>query len=158
MVIKETGSGKKVYDLEFETRKVSWPGRTELLNLVVVDGLGQNPLMLLTNRRVIRSRKSQWRIVKSHLSRWQVEETIRFIKQSHQLEDIRVLKYERLRNLAILVRHIERVAGRIYGVPSPGSTRLRMGSSSSCLAVPPGLDRLVPIPEQTCFPCFLEPP
>ena len=153
-MIKETGSGKKVYDLEFETRKVSWPGRTELLNLVVVDGLGQNPLMLLTNRRVIRSRKSQWRIVKSHLSRWQVEETIRFIKQSHQLEDIRVLKYERLRNLAILVRHIERVAGRIYGVPSPGSTRLRMGSSSSCFGRPAGIGSPRPDPRANLLPLF----
>ena len=106
--------------------------------MVVVDGLGENPLMLLTNRKVTRSRKSLWRIVKSYLSRWRVEETIRFIKQSYGLEDIRVRKYERLRNLAmlvlatayfasvylgkraklaILVQHIERVAKRIYGVP-----------------------------------------
>ena len=32
-----------------------------------------------------------------------MEETIRFIKQSYRLEDIRVLKYEGLRNLAMLV-------------------------------------------------------
>ena len=76
--------------------------------------------------------------MKSYLSRWRVEETIRFIKQSYRLENIRVLKYERLRNLmmlvlvtadfasvylgkraklAILVRHIERAAKRICGVP-----------------------------------------
>ena len=138
VVIKETSSGEKVYDLEFGARKVRWPGRTELLTLVVVDGLGQNPLMLLTNCKVTRSRKSLWRIVTSYLSRWRVEETIRFIKQSYGLEDIRVRKYERLRNLAmlvlatayfasvylgkraklaILVQHIERAAQRIYGVP-----------------------------------------
>ena len=86
--IKETSSGEKVYDLEFGARKVGLPGRTEPLTLVVVDGLGQNPLMLLTNRRVTRSRKSQWRIVKSYSSRWRVEETIRFIKQSYRLEEI----------------------------------------------------------------------
>ena len=137
-MIKERRSGEKVYDLEFGARKVRWPGRTGPLTLVMVDGLGENPLMLLTNRKVTRSRKSQWRIVKSYLSRWRVEETIRFIKQSYRLEDIRVLRYERLRNLAmlvlatayfasaylgkraklaILVRHIERAAKRIYGVP-----------------------------------------
>jgi hypothetical protein len=38
-----------------------------------------------------------------YLTRWLVEETIRFIKQSYQLEDMRVLHYERLRNLAALV-------------------------------------------------------
>ena len=138
MMIKETSSGEKVYDLEFGAQKVRLPGRTEPLTLVVVDGLGQNPLMLLTNRKVTRSRKSQWRIVKSYLSRWRVEETIRFIKQSYRLEDIRLLKYERLRTLVmlvlvaayfasvylgkraklmILVSHIQRAAKRIYGVP-----------------------------------------
>ena len=138
VVVKETSSGEKVYRLEFGFRKVRWPGRTEALYLVVVDGLGPNPLILLTNRKVTRSRKSQWRVVESYLGRWRVEETIRFIKQSYQLEDIRLLKYERLRNLVmlvlatayfasvylgkraklvILVQHIERAAKRIYGVP-----------------------------------------
>ena len=137
-MIKETSSGEKVYHLEFGFRKVRWPGRTEALYLVVVDGLGPNPLILLTNRKATRSRKSQWRVVESYLSRWRVEETIRFIKQSYQLEDIRLLKYARLRNLVmlvlatayfasvylgkraklvILVQHIERAAKRIYGVP-----------------------------------------
>ena len=67
-----------------------------------------------------------------------MEETIRFIKQSYQLEDIRLLKYEGLRNLVmlvlatayfasvhlgkraklvILVQHVQRAAKRIYGVP-----------------------------------------
>jgi hypothetical protein len=32
-----------------------------------------------------------------------VEETIRFIKQSYSLEDIRLLTYERLRTMAVLV-------------------------------------------------------
>ena len=103
VVVKETSSGEKVYRLEFGFRKVRWPGRTEALYLVVVDGLGPNPLILLTNRKVTRSRKSQWRVVESYLGRWRVEETIRFIKQSYQLEDIRLLKYERLRNLVMLV-------------------------------------------------------
>ena len=138
VVIKETSSGEKVYDLEFGARKVRWPERTKPLALAVADGLGDNPLMLLTNRKVKRSRKSLWRVVASYLSRWRVEETIRCIKQSYGLEDIRVLKFERLRNLAmlvlvtayfasvylgkraklaVLVRHIERAAKRIYGVP-----------------------------------------
>ena len=96
-----------MYRLEFGFRKVRWPGRTEPLYLVVVEGLGSNPLSLLTNRKVTRSRKSLWRVV----------ETIRFIKQSYQLENIRLLKYEGLRNLVILVQHVQRAAKRIYGVP-----------------------------------------
>ena len=116
VVVKERSSGEKVYDLEFGSRKVRWPGRTELLTLVV-DGLGQDPLMLLTNRKVARSRKSLWRVVESYLSRWRVEETIRFIKQSYGLEDIRVLKYERLRNLAMLgVCAVEMIVARKRGI------------------------------------------
>ena len=57
--------------------------------------------MFLTNRRVTRSRKRLCAVVESYLGRWQVEETIRFIKQSYRLENIRVLKYESLRNLAM---------------------------------------------------------
>ena len=51
VVIKETCSAEKVYVLEFGTRKFRRPGPTEPLTLVV-NGMGQNPLMLLTNRRV----------------------------------------------------------------------------------------------------------
>ena len=148
VVIKETSSGETVYELESGARKVRWPGRTEPLTLVVVDGLGRNPLMLLTNRKVTRSRKSQWR----------VEETIRFIKQSYRLEDIRVLKYERLRNLAILVPHIERAAKRIYCVPefcfytiADGIKRLLFGRTTGI--GPPRSN-----PRTNLLPCSLEPP
>ena len=58
VAIKETSSGEKVYDLEFGARKVRWPGRPEPLTPVVVDGLGKNPLMLLTNRKVTRPERA----------------------------------------------------------------------------------------------------
>ena len=77
-------------------------------------------------------------MVESYLGRWRVEETIRFIKQSYRLEDTRLLKYERLRilvilvlatayfaslylgkgaKLVLLVQRIERAAKLIYGIP-----------------------------------------
>ena len=37
------------------------------------------------------------------MSRWKIEETIRFIKQSYQVEDIRLLTYRRLQNMMALV-------------------------------------------------------
>jgi len=37
------------------------------------------------------------------MTRWRIEETIRFIKQSYDLEDVRVLTYKRLRAIAALV-------------------------------------------------------
>ena len=48
--------------------------------------------------------KSQWRVVEGYLSRWRIEETIRFVKQSYGFENIRVMTYTRIRNMASLAR------------------------------------------------------
>lgn len=101
-LVRETEEGEKVYMLEFGFRRVRLPGREEDLTLVVVRGFGEDPLMLLTNVAVKPSRASQWFVVQGYLGRWMVEETIRFIKQSYHLEDIRVLDYDRLKNLVAL--------------------------------------------------------
>jgi hypothetical protein len=137
-IVKETPEGEKVYHLDFGGCVVRFPGSDRKLSLVVVDGFGEKPLLLLTTMPIRRSRKTLWRVVESYLARWRVEETIRFIKQSYQLEDIRLLSYQRLRNMAalvmvaayfacvylgksvklqILVQHIQQAAKRIYGIP-----------------------------------------
>jgi len=93
--------------------------------------------MLLTNVEVKGSRKSIWRIVEAYISRWLVEEAIRFMKQSYNLEDIRLLDWQRLKNmmgillvalyflgvrlgqgmrLEILAGHIITASKRFYGV------------------------------------------
>ena len=73
------------------------------LHLVVVKGFGQQPMMLLTSLPVDASFKSQWRIVEAYLSRWRIEETIRFIKQEYGFENVRVHSYSAIRNMAALV-------------------------------------------------------
>jgi len=106
--------------------------------MIVVKGFGQNPMMLLTNEQVRKSRKSLWRIIQSYITRWSIEETIRFIKQSYNLEDIRLLTYRRLQNmmalvlavayfamvylgiktkLRVLARHVLKAARRLFGIP-----------------------------------------
>ena len=60
-------------------------------------------MMLLTDLRVTKSRKSIWWVVKSYLTRWRIEETIRFLKQSYQVEDIRLLTYHRLKNMMAIL-------------------------------------------------------
>jgi hypothetical protein len=102
-IVKETREGEKTYQIEYGYRKVKLPGHKQQLYLVVVKGFGQKPLMLLTTREVVKSRKSLFFIVEGYLSRWLVEEAIRFIKQSYRLEDIRVLSYQRLKNMMALV-------------------------------------------------------
>jgi hypothetical protein len=54
----------------------------EALFLVVVQGLGQEPLMLLTNLEIRKSRSSLWRVIESYLTRWRVEETTRFLNRA----------------------------------------------------------------------------
>ncbi len=41
--------------------------------------------------------------MEAYITRWRVEETIRFIKESYGIEDVRVLTYDRLRDIAVLV-------------------------------------------------------
>ena len=103
-IVKETREGTKTYRLEFGARSVKMPGRSEKLALAVVHGFGEKPLMLLTNCCVIQRRKSLWRIVEGYLYRWLIEETIRFAKQSYNLEDIRVLDWDRLKNMKGILR------------------------------------------------------
>lgn len=137
-IVKEEKGDEKCYHIEFGYRPVHLPEREEQLYLVVVSGFGKEPLMLLTNLPMRKNREVLWQVVEGYLSRWVVEETIRFIKQSYNLEDLRVLNYDRLRNmvalvlaaaffaavrlgeslkLAVLSRHVTKLAKRFFGVP-----------------------------------------
>jgi hypothetical protein len=137
-IAKEDGGEEKPLRLEVGCRAVHLPGRPEALSLVVVKGFGREPLLVLTNLRLTRSRKSIWHVVAAYLTRWRIEETIRFMKQSYQLEDVRVLRYERLQNLMVLLtavlyftavylgtrlklrvlsQHLVRAARRVFGIP-----------------------------------------
>lgn len=136
--IKQGLETEKKLTLRFGLCPVRLPDRPEQLYLVVVRGFGEEPLVLLTNVAVTRSRKSLWAIVQGYLSRWLIEETIRFVKQSYRLEDIRLLDYNRLRNMmalvlaavyfasvwlgeslkmAVMTANIKKVARRFFGVP-----------------------------------------
>ena len=137
-IVKEVKGEEKTFHLEYGFRRVRFPGREEQLYLVVIKGFGRKPMMLLTNVEVDRTRKKLWFILSSYLSRWLVEETIRFIKQSYHLEDVRVLNYQRLKNLvalvlaaayfsavwlggslklSVLATRVSKVAKRFFGVP-----------------------------------------
>ncbi len=102
-VVKVDEGREKIYHLEFGYRKVKLSGRPEELGLLVVRGFGVEPMMLLTTEPLRKSRKVLWRLVRSYIRRWAIEETIRYIKQSYELEDVRVLNYRSLQNLVPLV-------------------------------------------------------
>ena len=137
-IVRQEHGRETRLQLRYGFRPVKLPGHAEPLFLVVIRGFGEEPLMLLTNVVVQPTRKSVWFLVQAYLARWRVEETIRFIKQSYRLEGLRVLTYERLKNLvalvlaaayfsavwlgesvklAILTASVTRVARRFFGVP-----------------------------------------
>ena len=94
----------KTYHLSFGFLPVRLPGfKNRQLYLVVVRGFGKKPMMLLTTIKMRKNRKIIWRIAENYIARWRIEETIRYIKQSYNLEDVRLLTYQRLKNLMNLV-------------------------------------------------------
>ena len=102
-VVRMADGREKAYQIEFGFRNVRFPGREESLGMLVVKGFGERPMMLLTTEPVRKNRKLLWRLIQSYIRRWSIEETIRFIKQSYDLEDVRVLGYRSLQNLMPLV-------------------------------------------------------
>ena len=102
-IIKIENGQEKVYLLRYGAEPFRLPGREEPLLLMVVAGFGQEPLLLLTNLCGVRDSQSLWWIAQIYLTRWKIEETFRFVKQSYRLEDIRVRRYQRLKNLVLLM-------------------------------------------------------
>lgn len=105
---------------------------------MVAKGLGSQPLMLLTTIWLRRSGKVLRRVLSPTCRRWSIEETIRSIKQTYDLENIRVLRYVCLQNMMALVlavfyflaavldthdklkvmaSHVLDCARRVFGVP-----------------------------------------
>ena len=131
--------GKEIpFNLRFGFLPVKLPGFQSPLNMVVVKGFSNQPMMLLTSLPIKTSQKKVWFTIEAYLKRWSIEETIRFIKQTYDLENIRVLKYARLKNmmvlllavfffvsvildqnqkLTIMAGHILKNAKRVFGIP-----------------------------------------
>jgi len=115
-IIKIQDGQEKAYELRYGAEPIRLPGRAEQLWLVVIAGFGEEPLMLLTNLPIgAQDSQSLWWIVQIYLTRWKIEETFRFIKQSYNLEDIRVMKYQRLKNLVTLVTAVAYFAATFLG-------------------------------------------
>ena len=62
--------------------------------MVVLRRFGQESTMLLTNCRVnLRIKENIWRIVEVYLTRWNCDESFRYMEQGSNLEDPRVRSY-----------------------------------------------------------------
>lgn len=131
--------GKEVeLHLRYGSMPVCLPEFKKPLNMVVIKGFSGQPMMLLTSLQINSKEKDLWFIISAYLKRWSIEETIRFVKQTYDLENIRVLKYVRLQNmmalllavfyfvsvildqsqkLTIMAGHVLKCAKRVFGIP-----------------------------------------
>ena len=138
VIVREDKDKEKIYHISFGFCRVRLPDALVPLYLVVACGFGSKPMMLLTSLPMRKNRSVLLNIVKSYITRWKIEETIRFIKQSYDLEDIRVQSYRRLQNMMALVLAVAyfasvyvgrklklrvmssiltRISKRIFGIP-----------------------------------------
>jgi len=72
------------------------------LNLVVVYGLSQEPMLLLSNMES-RDNRLVLAITKVYLMRWRIEEYYRFKKQQFEFEDFRVRSLNAIRTLLLML-------------------------------------------------------
>ena len=130
---------ERLLTIEFGVVPVRLPDIPDrLLHMVVVKGFGQKPMMLLTTLAQNTSRDALWLVVEGYITRWRIEDTIRHVKQSYGLEDIRLFKYDKIKAMAsvllatiyfsmtwigntqkheVIAQSIARMSFRIHGVP-----------------------------------------
>ncbi|GAB1376549.1 hypothetical protein MASR1M48_13990 [Lactococcus petauri] len=75
-----------------------------MVNLILVYGLGGQPMMLATNE-IIKGKEDVIRIVRMYMSRWRVEEYFRFKKQHFGFENFRVRSLKSINNLNQLLTY-----------------------------------------------------
>ena len=68
----------------------------------MVYGFGAEPMLLLSNLKMQEKKKLCHIITKVYLLRWRIEEYFRFKKQQFELEDLRVMSLQSIRNLNLL--------------------------------------------------------
>ncbi len=103
-IVKIDNGKEKIYHISYGYRKIKLPmHKDKQLYMLVVKGFGRKPMMLITTEPLSRNKEVLQRILESYLTRWKIEETIRFIKQEYDLENIRVLKYRRLKNMMAIL-------------------------------------------------------
>ena len=108
VILKMEDGRAKTIHLRFGATTTAFPScPDQWFTLIVIEGFGQHPMLLISNRTVqINTPKSLWHIVEIYLTRWKCDECFRYIKQSYNLEDFRVRSYISIRNINVLVHAI----------------------------------------------------
>lgn len=137
-IVRMEDGKEKAYHIRYGFKPVKFPGNKNQLFMLVVKGFGEKPLMLLTTEPLKKNSLILKKLMYSYFKRWSIENTIRFIKQTYDLENIRLLRYVGLKNmmailliafyflavvldtnqkLKIMTGHILKSAKRVFGIP-----------------------------------------
>ena len=74
---------------------------------VVVKGFGKCPMILLTNKEADKlDAKEVYNNIEIYLTRWKCDKCYCFLKQSYNLEDVRVRTYNSVRNMTAIAHAI----------------------------------------------------
>ncbi|MBK5273120.1 MAG: hypothetical protein JJE22_19135 [Bacteroidia bacterium] len=107
--ITKIEDGKEtVINITFGITTVALPDNpNQWFYAVIVKGFGQHPMVLITNLKVnSKESKAIYNIIEVYLTRWKCDECYRYIKQSYNLEDVRVRSYTAIRNTVAMVHAI----------------------------------------------------
>jgi hypothetical protein len=176
VIIKYEEGKEQAITISYNALPVKLPGKDYPLFLVVTKGFGKEPMMLLTSCPVnIKIKETLWRIVEIYLTRWKCDESFRYIKQSYNLEDIRVRHYTSIRNmvalilavayfaavylgdnvkLKVVIQRVYLVSKRFFGVPTFFNYAIADGLYNLLFPDKTGINKLVRAkkPEfQLCF-------
>lgn len=95
--------GKHHPNITFDWHTVTLPHRIEKLSLIVVkQSPHHKPMFLLTNQ-LVSSRQEAALLIDSYFSRWEIEESFRFIKQSFQLERFLIRNFRAIQRFFFLL-------------------------------------------------------
>ena len=84
--------------------KVQITAKKKWINLVLVYGLGETPMMLASNIP-IKSKEDVIKIARCYLNRWRIEEYFKFKKQEYKFENFRVRTLKAINNLNTMLSY-----------------------------------------------------
>lgn len=84
--------------------KVQITAKKKWINLVLVYGLGETPMMLASNI-TIKSKEDIIKIARCYLNRWRIEEYFKFKKQEYKFENFRVRTLNAINNLNMMLTY-----------------------------------------------------
>ena len=84
--------------------KVQITAKKKWINLVLVYGLGETPMMLASNI-TIKSKEDVIKIARCYLNRWRIEEYFKFKKQEYKFENFRVRTLKAINNLNMMLTY-----------------------------------------------------